>query len=146
MKNLRSRSRVKLHSFGVLVKKDLKGYFDQPIGYILLIIFVSALSYFFFRDILVTKEAGLTPLFSTYLPVLMAVFVPAATMRLIAEEHRDGTLEILFTQPVSAVRVILAKFLSGFLFVGIDGDNVFQPIQQLQGSRTQSIESASGKI
>ena len=108
-----------MRSFFALIRKDLKGYFDQPTGYILLVIFVSVLSYFFFRDILITKEASLTPLFSEYLPLLLLVFVPAATMRLIAEEHRDGTLEILFTQPISALVVLLTKFLSGFVFVGI---------------------------
>ena len=40
-------------------------------------------------------------------------------MRLVAEEQRDGTLEILLTQPLRGWSVLLAKFVSGFLFVGV---------------------------
>ena len=47
------------------------------------------------------------------------VFVPASTMRLLAEEQRDGTLEILLTQPIQGWIVLLAKFLTGFIFVAV---------------------------
>ena len=54
---------------------------------------------------------------SPSLPWLLAIFVPAATMRLLAEENRDGTLELLLTHPVRGWIVLLAKFLAGFIFV-----------------------------
>ncbi len=111
-----------MRPFLALVKKDLKGYFDQPTGYILVIIFVVLLSYLFFNAAFLTDEASLRPLFtvefSPSLPWLLAIFVPAATMRLLAEEHRDGTLEFLMTQPVRGWTVLLAKFTSGLVFVG----------------------------
>ncbi len=107
-----------MRSFFALIRKDLKGYFDQPTGYILIVIFVGVLSYLFFRTALLTGEASLRPLFSI-LPWLLAVFVPASTMRLLAEEQRDGTLEILLTQPIRSWSVLLAKFLVGLVFVGI---------------------------
>ena len=105
-------------SFVGLLRKDLKAYFDQPTGYILLVIFVGIVSYLYFRTALVSQEASMRPMFTT-LPWILAIFVPAATMRLIAEEQRDGTLEILFTQPIRASAVLLAKFLAGFIFVSI---------------------------
>jgi ABC-2 type transport system permease protein len=49
---------------------------------------------------------------------MLAVFVPASTMRLVAEEQRDGTLEILLTQPIMVWTILLAKFTAGLLFVG----------------------------
>ncbi len=107
-----------MRSFFALIRKDLKGYFDQPTGYILIVIFVGVLSYLFFRTAFLTGEASLRPLFSI-LPWLLAVFVPASTMRLLAEEQRDGTLEILLTQPIRSWSVLLAKFLVGLVFVGI---------------------------
>ena len=106
-----------MRTFAALVRKDLKGYFDQPTGFILLVIFVSIASYMYFRTALITQEASMRPLF-TLLPWVLAVFVPAATMRLVAEEQRDGTLEILLTQPLRTWTVLLAKFLAGLLFVG----------------------------
>ena len=109
-----------------LIKKDLKGYFDQPTGYILIVIFVALLSYWFFRSAILNLEASLRPLFTVEfaidqlsLPWLLALFVPAATMRLIAEEQRDGTLEILLTQPIRGWIVLLAKFATALIFVTI---------------------------
>ncbi len=112
--------------FIALVRKDLKGYFDQPTGYVLVVIFVALLSYAFFRSVDLTGEASLRELFTVTftverpsLPWLLVLFVPAATMRLLAEEQRDGTLEILMTQPIRGWIVLLAKFISGFLFVSV---------------------------
>ena len=84
-----------------LLKKELKSYLDQPTGYILLIIFVSLNAFLFFRTALNTSEASLVALFST-LPWILIVFVSASTMRLLSEEQRDGTLEIILTQPIPA--------------------------------------------
>ena len=112
--------------FLALIRKDLKGYFDQPTGYILLVLFTLAISYGFFRSTFDTFEASLRPLFTTdltperpSLPWLLALFVPAATMRLLAEEQRDGTLETLFTQPIRTWVVLAAKFVAGLLFVAV---------------------------
>ena len=107
-----------------LVKKDVKSYFDQPTAYILIVPFVAVLSYVFFSRALLTAEASLRPMFtvdfqidSPSLPWMLAIFVPAATMRLLAEENRDGTLEILLTHPIRGWIVLLSKFLAGFIFV-----------------------------
>ena len=109
-----------------LIRKDLKGYFDQPIGYMLVLVFVALLSWSFFNTVFLTEEASLRALFTVdftfdrpSLPWLLVLFVPAATMRLIAEEQRDGTLEILLTQPIRGWIVLLAKFLAGLMFVGV---------------------------
>ena len=50
--------------FIALVRKDLKGYFDQPTGYVLVVIFVALLSYAFFRSVDLTGEASLRELFT----------------------------------------------------------------------------------
>ena len=111
-------------SLFALVRKDLRAYFDQPTGYILIVVFVALLSWWFFRTTILSLEASLRPLFSVdfaidrpSLPWVLAFLTPAATMRLLAEEQRDGTLELLLTQPVRAWVVLLGKFLAGFLFV-----------------------------
>ena len=71
-------------------------------------------------------ETSLRPLFSVEfaidrpsLPWLMTLFIPAATMRLLSEEQRDGTLETLLTQPIRGWVVLITKFLSGLIFVSI---------------------------
>ena len=105
-----------MRPFIALIVKDLKGYFDQPTGYILVVVFAGSLSYLFFRTALANSQTSLRPLFDV-LPWFLTIFVPAATMRLFAEEERDGTLEILFTQPIRGWSVLLAKFAAGSLFV-----------------------------
>ena len=109
-----------MRSLYALVKKDLKGYFDQPTGYVLIVIFAGVLSYLFFfvTPFSTTSEASTRDLF-TILPWLLVVFVPAVTMRLVAEEQRDGTLEILLTQPIRGWLVLLGKSLSGLIFVAV---------------------------
>ncbi len=113
-----------MRSFLALIRKDLKGYFDQPTGYILIVVFLVLLAWSFFRSAFLTSEASLRPLFtvdfaveSPSIPWLLALFVPAATMRLLAEEQRDGTLEILLTQPIQGWIILLAKFTAGLVFV-----------------------------
>ena len=115
-----------MRSYLALIRKDLKGYFDQPTGYILIVVFLALLSWSFFRSAFVTSEASLRPLFTVdfavenpSIPWLLALFVPAATMRLLAEEQRDGTLEILLTQPIRGWVILLAKFTAGLAFVTI---------------------------
>ena len=107
-----------MRSLLTILNKDLKSYFDQPTGYILNIIFVVTITFMFFRTIETTNEASLRPMFSM-LPWILSIYIPAATMRLFSEEQRDGTLEILFTQPVRGVIVILSKFFAGLIFVVI---------------------------
>ena len=112
--------------FVALIKKDLKGYFDQPTGYLLLVIFVAISSWSFFKTAFLIGEASLQPLFTVEfsidrpsLPWLMTLFIPAATMRLLSEEQRDGTLETLLTHPIRAWVILLSKFLSGLIFVTV---------------------------
>ena len=108
-----------MRSLIALIRKDLRGYLDQPTGYILLVVFTAVVSFlYFFTPFGTTSEASTRSLF-TALPWLLMVFVPASTMRLLAEEQRDGTLEILLTQPIQGWVVLLSKFLSGFLFVAV---------------------------
>ena len=112
--------------FFALIRKDLKGYFDQPTGYILIVVFVAMLSWAFFKTAILMGETSLRPLFTVEfaidrpsLPWLMTLFIPAATMRLLSEEQRDGTIETLLTQPIRGWVVLFTKFLSGLIFVSV---------------------------
>ncbi|MBM3948286.1 MAG: hypothetical protein FJ312_03410 [SAR202 cluster bacterium] len=113
-----------MRTYLALIRKDLKAYFDQPTGYVLLILFVGILSYtffrgaFFVRGAFVTDEASLRPLFDI-LPFVLMIVVPAACMRLFAEELRDGTLELLLTHPIRTWTVLFAKFIAGLAFVTV---------------------------
>jgi ABC-2 type transport system permease protein len=63
-------------------------------------------------NLLEGTEADLIPFFNLS-PVIFLILIPAITMRSIAEERRTGTIELLFTRPISDLKILLAKYLAG---------------------------------
>src|SRR3989344_5665671 len=94
-----------------LYKKEIAYYLNNPIGYIVVILFAVFANFLFVKDIFVVGSASMRPFFS-FLPWLFLVFVPALTMRILSEEKRVNTLEVLLTLPVSETQVVLAKFFA----------------------------------
>ncbi len=117
-----------------LARRELGFYFNSPIAYIVIALFlvVSGLMLFVFDvpdtngDFFAANEASLRGLFGPTnpesfggIPLLFVFLIPAVTMRLIAEEKRTGTIELLVTWPVSDAQIVLGKYLGAVLFVGI---------------------------
>lgn len=94
-----------------LYKKELAYYFNNPVGYIVIILFGVFANFLFVKDIFVVGSASMRPFFSL-LPWLLMVFIPALAMRIISEEKRMNTIEVLLTLPVSEFQVVSAKFLA----------------------------------
>jgi len=99
-----------------VAKGELKGYFDHPTAYLLIVAFLGLSLFLTFRTMYAAGAASLRPFFDL-LPVLFSVFVPAATMRSLAEERRSGTLEWLSSNPMGEGELVLGKFLGDWLFV-----------------------------
>ena len=99
-----------------VARHEVRGYFDQPTAYVLVVAFLGISLFLGFRNMYASNLASMRPLFDL-LPILFAVFVPAATMRTLAEERRGGTLEWLMAQPISEAEVIAGKFLGNWIFV-----------------------------
>jgi ABC-type transport system involved in multi-copper enzyme maturation permease subunit/ABC-type uncharacterized transport system involved in gliding motility auxiliary subunit len=99
-----------------IARREVRSYFDQPTAYVLIVAFLGLSLFLAFRTMLASNVASLRPIFDL-LPMLFAVFVPAATMRTLAEERRGGTLEWLVAQPLDEGEIILGKFLGNWLFV-----------------------------
>lgn len=103
-------------SMWTVARRELRGYFDHPTAYVLAVAFLTVSLFLLFRSMYAQGVASLRPMFDM-LPVLFAVFVPAATMRSLAEERRGRTLEWLMAQPVDESQVVLGKFLGDWAFV-----------------------------
>ena len=102
--------------------REFRSFFDQATAYILVVVFLVANFFFYFRTVFVTAEATLRPMFEI-MPWLLLFFVPAVTMRSLAEERSRGTLELVLAQPISSLEFLLGKFLGimGFMAVAVAG-------------------------
>src|SRR6202043_3965406 len=90
----------------------------SPIAYVVLSVFLIIMGYTFTLTLFVSHVPTLVHLFFQ-IYVLFLLTVPIITMRLIAEERRLRTLEILLTSPITEVSVVLAKFLASVSLVVI---------------------------
>jgi ABC-2 type transport system permease protein len=100
----------------VLVGKELHAVFTSPIGYTVGGVFLLVLGYTFSLTLFATKVANLNYIVHQ-MYVLLILLVPVLTMRAIAEERRQDTLELLLTAPVRDLSIVLAKFLANLALV-----------------------------
>jgi ABC-2 type transport system permease protein len=94
--------------------RELKAYFVSPIAYVVSALFLVAMGYLFALILVNTRDASLGSLFSNMIFVLL-IMAPALTMKLLADEQRMGTIELLLTSPVQDWQVVLGKFLGSFI-------------------------------
>jgi len=99
-----------------LFKKELMSYFNSPIAYIFIGIFLVVGNWLFFSPFFLAGQASLRSYFML-LPWVLLFLAPAITMRLWSEEKQSGTIEFLLTLPVTNWQVVWAKFLSAFIFM-----------------------------
>lgn len=101
-----------------LYKKELGHYFNNPIGFIVVVLFALFSNFLFIKDIFTIGSASMRPFFVTS-GWMLIVFVPALTMRCFAEEKRTNTLEPLLTLPVRERDIVFAKLLAVLTVIAI---------------------------
>ena len=103
-----------------IFKRELSSYFDSPLAYIVIPVFLVLVGGFslYFQDLLSGGLATMRPVFF-WSSVFMLLLIPAVTMRLFSEEHRLGSIELLVTLPVSEPAIVLGKFLAAFALVAV---------------------------
>ena len=99
-----------------IAQRELKALFDQPTAYILLVVFTAVNGFLSFRQLDLYGVASLRPMFD-FLPWVLLLFVPAVTMRALAEDARSGTLEVVLAQPITELELLLGKFVGQVLFL-----------------------------
>lgn len=118
-----------MNNIWAISKRELKVYFSSPIAYSILFIFLVIAGYFFYSNVayyallsfqtvrnpmagqLNLAEMVLAPMFGN-MSVVILLMLPILTMRLLAEEKKSGTFELLFTYPIKDVEVLLGKYFA----------------------------------
>jgi ABC-2 type transport system permease protein len=109
--------------FLVICRRELHSYFGSFIAYILLAMFLLLSGYFFYSDLIFfvlfggfTLATGLWQFLFIDMRLVALLVLPLVTMRLLAEEKKLGTMELLWTYPVRDGEIVLGKFLAAWLF------------------------------
>ena len=93
--------------------RELAAAFDGPVAYVYLVAFTLLANGIFMNEFFLSGNADMRAWFEL-MPLLLAFFLPAVTMRLVAEERRQRTLELLLTLPIVPGQAVLGKFLAAF--------------------------------
>lgn len=91
--------------------KEWRVALDTPLGYVVAVAFLLAAGFFFGNTLFLVGQADMRGFFAT-LPLLLIFFVPAIAMRMLADELRAGTFELLATLPLTTRDVVLGKYLA----------------------------------
>lgn len=96
-----------------IFKRELKAYFTSPLGYVFLAIFYAFSGVFFW---IFSLEMGTTDLSTAFLLmfIVLMVFVPLLTMRLLSEDKKQKTDQLTLTAPISLFSIVMGKFLAAY--------------------------------
>jgi len=108
-----------MKGFWAVCKRELKSYFFTPVAYVMLVIFLAFAGYLTFKGRFFENRQADLRVFFNWLPWLFVFIVPATTMRLWSEERKSGSIELLFTLPITVTQAVLGKFVAAWIFIGI---------------------------
>ena len=97
-----------------IMKRDLRGFFTSPIGYVFLAVFLLVCNFFFYNYNIRGAASSLSYVFSNMLLTLVFL-IPLITMRLMSEEMKQRTDQMLLTAPVRVFDIVVGKYLAAML-------------------------------
>jgi ABC-2 type transport system permease protein len=104
-----------------ILKKELNSFLNSLIAYMVIGVFLAIVGFFVWvssdSNILDYGFADLSPSFFEITPYIFIFLIPAITMRSFSEEFKGGTIELLFTKPLTDWQIVLGKFLASFLLI-----------------------------
>lgn len=114
-----------MQNIWTIARREYKVYFNSPIAYVISLLILLVLGIMFFINILffalnTSQNYGSAPDISMItgpFAFMLVLSLPALTMRLVSEEHRMGTMELLLTAPLRDWELVVGKWLGSFLFM-----------------------------
>jgi ABC-2 type transport system permease protein len=105
----------------IIFRREVNQYFTSPTAYLIAaaLLLITGLYFNYDVSISVTVKPIEPALIPNFLAGMMIVFGPLLTMRMLAEEQREGTLELLLTSPVNDAAIVFGKFLAAWLYFSL---------------------------
>ena len=110
-----------MNSANIIALKELRGFFDSLIAYIIVVVFLGLSGFFtwmYGTDIFLRNQADLQVFFAVAYWTLFFI-IPAITMKMFAEENKTGTIELLLTKPVRDISIVFGKFLACLMLISV---------------------------
>ncbi len=109
-----------MRNIRIIARRELQSYFNSPVAYIVVVAFLLVAGWMYFGSLFLIGRADMRSFFapSPFSPsMLLVILAPAVTMRLVAEERKSKTLELLTTMPITDGEVILGKFAGALMLL-----------------------------
>jgi len=99
-----------------LTRRELAAYFYSPLAYVIMVAFLIFCGYFFYSSLRWSSDATVLRYVLELIGFTSLIIAPMITMRLLAEEKKSGTLELLMTAPITETEVIVSKYIAALFF------------------------------
>ena len=113
MKALPSLSNTK-----TIFRKELRSYFNSAVAYVVIVVFLAIVGWVYTSSMFLINVASLRLMFE-WIPLVFLFVVPAITMRLLAEEKKTGTIELLTTKPLHDWEIVAGKFFAAWMLIAL---------------------------
>ncbi|UGQ16403.1 MULTISPECIES: ABC transporter permease [unclassified Borrelia] len=109
--------KINLRQSLALSKKELKVLFGTPTAYVVILFFLIFInfSFIFFSGFFIKDNASLVSYFSS-MPIILMLVLPALSMGVFSEEHKTGSIELLYALPISPQEIVIGKFITLKIF------------------------------
>jgi ABC-2 type transport system permease protein len=108
----------KLENVATICGKELRSYFNSAVAYVVIVVFLAIVGWLYTSSMFLIDVASLRMMFE-WIPLVFLFVVPAITMRLLAEEKKAGTIELLTTKPLEDWEIVLGKFFAAWALIGL---------------------------
>ena len=109
---------LSMQNVGAIFRRELRSYFNSAVAYVVIVVFLAIVGWFHTSSLFLVNIASLRLLFEL-IPIVFLFVVPAITMRLLAEEKKAGTIELLTTKPIHDGEIVAGKFLAAWALLAI---------------------------
>jgi len=107
-----------LSNTNTIFRKELRSYFNSAVAYVVIVVFLAIVGWVYTSSMFLINVASLRLMFE-WIPLVFLFVVPAITMRLLAEEKKAGTIELLTTKPLYDWEVVAGKFFAAWVLIAL---------------------------